>query len=204
MLILKNIYITNNIVDFLCKMLYHYKVTSCKDKIFHNKGIERRYFMTEQQSKILKHFEELVKREDYREFSIKTTIFPDDSVEIIFTRLGEQNAVENKKVENKKIDDLLSQIGICKGVKGYVYIKEAINVYLENEQPQNLCIMDVYDLIAKKCSTTRSNVERCIRHAIESAHQSGDGENNQVVEYLGCKTTNKVFLMSLANYIKIN
>ena len=63
---------------------------------------------------------------------------------------------------------LLDQMGMSASLKGYGYLSWAAALVCENEERLFCVGREIYEPIAGHCETTRENVERLIRHAIES------------------------------------
>lgn len=63
---------------------------------------------------------------------------------------------------------LLGQMGMHTSLKGYEYLSCAAALALENESRQFAVSKAIYVPIARRYQTTPQNVERLIRHAIES------------------------------------
>lgn len=77
------------------------------------------------------------------------------------------------------IVDILLEIGIPAGVKGFTYIYDALELFDTDTYYSNGKICSLYADIAKKRGTTASSVKRAIRHAFETATTKG---NREVVE----------------------
>lgn len=71
-----------------------------------------------------------------------------------------RNSIGNKLKD--KVVDLLIGFGITPSLKGFYYILDAVEVFIDNP---NIKFMDMYEVIANRHSTVKSRVERCIRHA---------------------------------------
>ena len=109
------------------------------------------------------------------------------------------------------IGRILMGFGIRSHLKGYKYLKTAIVLNIMNEQITTSMTKELYPLIARKYNTTASNIERDMRHAIETAWQSthtkykevyfGRG-SEQVNE--GKKPHNSLFISSVAEKIRHN
>ena len=54
-------------------------------------------------------------------------------------------------------------------IKGYMYLREAITMVVNDMELLSAVTKELYPSIAKKYNTTASRVERAIRHAIEVA-----------------------------------
>ena len=64
--------------------------------------------------------------------------------------------------------DLLEQMGMHPSLKGYTYLGCAAALAYENEAKLFSVSREIYEPIAAHFGTTKGNVERLIRHAIES------------------------------------
>lgn len=114
----------------------------------------------------------------------------------------------NKKTNNqvKCIDDLLHEIGFSSHIKGYLYLKEALNIIKCNKVSNIKLTKDIYPFIASKYETTSINVERSIRHAIETSFNKGniDTINNlfkNSINYNKSRPSNLEFIMTIYNLI---
>lgn len=77
-----------------------------------------------------------------------------------------QNA--NFAVE-ERITQVLKEIGIPISLRGFFYLRKAINYAINDFDILNYKTKELYPLVAKDSDTTASSVERSIRHAIEVA-----------------------------------
>ena len=64
--------------------------------------------------------------------------------------------------------ELLNQMGMPDSLKGYEYLSWAAALAYEHEARLSCVGREIYEPIAVHCATTKGNVERLIRHAIES------------------------------------
>lgn len=117
--------------------------------------------------------------------------------------LGMQDSI------NKKITRIMHTVGIPAHVKGYHFIREAIEMVIANPALIGQITKTLYPEIAIKFHTSTSKVERAIRHAIEIGWNRGNSE--AVDEIFGytissnkCKPTNSEFIAMIADYIIIN
>lgn len=115
------------------------------------------------------------------------------------------------KEESGQIVELLKKIGIPCYLKGYYYIKTAIEYYLsfpKGESP--LMTKELYPYIAKKYQSTPLRVERTIRHAIETNwNRAGIDKIDFFDQIFGNsidpnkgKPTNSEFISAVAEYIR--
>lgn len=109
----------------------------------------------------------------------------------------------------KKIIEVLKDVGVPANLKGYEYLKVAINAVLNDRTYMDQVTKRLYPDVAAMCDTTASRVERNIRHAIEVAFDNVDPE--QITEYFGrcCKynkgkATNSEFIAILAERIRVD
>ena len=73
------------------------------------------------------------------------------------------------KTKDSVITTMLLSLGIRSNLKGYIYLKAAILVVLENPALKYKT-MKLYEKIAIKYSVSAENVERCIRYVITDAY----------------------------------
>lgn len=71
------------------------------------------------------------------------------------------------------ISDALLDMRFQVNLRGFVYVKKAIFLYIETPLVDSF-VMDIYKKIAEEYVTTPSSVERAIRYAIESAWYKGE------------------------------
>ncbi|MDQ0970584.1 two-component system response regulator (stage 0 sporulation protein A) [Neobacillus niacini] len=125
-----------------------------------------------------------------------------------------QKTTLEKKIHNTnnddklelKISDILRSIGIPANLKGYFFLREAIQMI------NNGCEISfskvIYPAIASKYHTTPSRVERAIRHAIEVGWNRGGIEQldfifgNTVIPLKG-KPTNGEFIAFIAEHLML-
>ena len=68
-----------------------------------------------------------------------------------------------------QITNVIHEIGIPAHIRGYMYVREAITLVVNDIELLSAVTKELYPSIAKKFNTTPSRVERAIRHAIEVA-----------------------------------
>lgn len=71
-----------------------------------------------------------------------------------------------------QISKLLSVVGISPKLRGYAYLREAVGIIAEN--PVMSMTKELYPEIARRCGSTSTQVERCIRNAIQLAWDNRD------------------------------
>ena len=73
-----------------------------------------------------------------------------------------------------EVSYILHELGMPAHFKGYLYLREAIIMTYHEIELLGAITTALYPAIAKKYNTTRSSVERAIRHAIEVAWERGN------------------------------
>lgn len=115
-----------------------------------------------------------------------------------------------KQIHNleEKITDIIHEIGVPAHIKGYMYLREAIQmVYYDIELLSGITKI-LYPDIAKGFNTTSSRVERAIRHAIEVAWSRENIEAissffGYGVSILKTKPTNSEFIAIIADRLRL-
>ncbi|MBQ8999054.1 MAG: sporulation transcription factor Spo0A [Clostridium sp.] len=90
------------------------------------------------------------------------------------------NSKPDLVTDNKSLDstitNLIHKIGIPAHVKGYLYIREAIKLVVDDIHLLGAVTKELYPTIAKIHNTTPTRVERAIRHSIEISWSRGKTE----------------------------
>lgn len=107
-----------------------------------------------------------------------------------------------------EITNIIHEIGVPAHIKGYMYLREAISMVVENVELLSAVTKELYPSIAKKYNTTASRVERAIRHAIEVAWSRGQVETiNKLFGYTihndKGKPTNSEFIAMVADKLRL-
>ncbi|MTI65448.1 MAG: sporulation transcription factor Spo0A [Firmicutes bacterium] len=107
-----------------------------------------------------------------------------------------------------RITNIIHEIGVPAHIKGYLYLREAIGMVVENVELLSAVTKQLYPSIAEKFNTTPSRVERAIRHAIEVAWSRGkiDTINNlfgYTVHTDKGKPTNSEFIAMVADKLRL-
>lgn len=94
-------------------------------------------------------------------------------------------------------------MGVPAGINGFEYIADAIE-YMDEHGEHVSVTKELYPAIAKKKNTVATRVERCIRHAFDTA-RNGKGDYDLVEKYIGyMNCTNSSSLVMLYKRIKQN
>lgn len=118
------------------------------------------------------------------------------------------NSNNSTKSMEAKITNIIHEIGVPAHIKGYLYLREAIGMVVENMDLLSAVTKELYPSIAKKFNTTSSRVERAIRHAIEVAWSRGkvDTINNlfgYTIHTDKGKPTNSEFIAMVADKLRL-
>jgi len=106
------------------------------------------------------------------------------------------------------ISEIMHQIGVPAHIKGYLYLREAIRMSVQDSSMMNAVTKILYPTVAKENQTTASRVERAIRHAIEVAWDRGDVD--VLSSYFGYtiqnsrgKPTNSEFIAMISDKLRL-
>lgn len=128
---------------------------------------------------------------------------------VSFTKVLKSQVPVKRDLEDV-ITGVLLEIGVPAHIKGYMFLKEAISLVINDMDIINSVTKQLYPSIAERFDTTPSRVERAIRHAIESAW---NGRNNMAavskffrysIRNDKGKPTNSEFIALLADNIRIS
>lgn len=107
-----------------------------------------------------------------------------------------------------EITSIIHEIGVSAHIKGYMYLREAITMVVNDMELLSAVTKELYPSIAKKYNTTASRVERAIRHAIEVAW--GRGQVDAINKLFGYtvhnekgKPTNSEFIAIIADKLRL-
>ena len=107
-----------------------------------------------------------------------------------------------------EITNIIHEIGVPAHIKGYMYLREAITMVVNDMELLSAVTKELYPSIAKKYNTTASRVERAIRHAIEVAW--GRGQIEEINKLFGYtvhndkgKPTNSEFIAIIADKLRL-
>ena len=107
-----------------------------------------------------------------------------------------------------QITNIIHEIGIPAHIKGYMFLREAINLVVNDIGLLSAVTKELYPLVGKKFNTTASRVERAMRHAIDVAWSRGEVETiNKIFGYSihneKGKPTNSEFIAMVADKLRL-
>jgi two-component system, response regulator, stage 0 sporulation protein A len=118
--------------------------------------------------------------------------------------------IKEKQYDNIEIrvTDVLRSVGIPANLKGYLFLREAIQMVFHNVELMSGVTKIIYPSIAEKYHTTASRVERAIRHAIEVGWNRGSIEQiefvfGNTVSPLKGKPTNAEFIALISDHLRL-
>ena len=114
----------------------------------------------------------------------------------------------NNNFVTQQITELMKVLGIPAHIKGYHYIRTAIEMSVKDMRMLESIKKLLYPEIAKCYKTTASRVERAIRHAIEIAWSRGNVEKVEevfgyTVNFAKGKPTNSEFIALVVDKIRL-
>lgn len=106
------------------------------------------------------------------------------------------------------VTTMIHEVGIPAHIKGYMYLREAIMLVIEDTDLMNYITRQLYPSVAKTYNTSASRVERSIRHAIKVAWARGDAETlNSIfgftINQAKGKPTNGEFIALIADKLRL-
>lgn len=121
--------------------------------------------------------------------------------------ISSSSTISSQDLESA-ITGIIHEIGVPAHIKGYVYLREAITMVVNNMELLSAVTKELYPSIARKFNTTSSRVERAIRHAIEVAWGRGRVEviNNlfgYTINNDKGKPTNSEFIAMVADKLRL-
>ena len=134
------------------------------------------------------------------------------SLESLEMRIKESFTSNNTTLSDlesqRKITKILHVLGVPSHIKGYIYIRESINLMYNSPEMIGGITKEIYPEIARKFNTTPSRVERAIRHAIEISWNRGDYDTmdeifGHSVDYDKAKPTNSEFIATIADHLRM-
>ena len=107
-----------------------------------------------------------------------------------------------------EVTNIIHQLGVPAHIKGYLYLREAILMVVNEIELLGAVTKELYPLIAEKYNTTASRVERAIRHAIEVAWSRGNVETitnlfGYTIDLERGKPTNSEFIAMIADKLRM-
>lgn len=128
---------------------------------------------------------------------------------IMQSRKSAANPKSEEAAKDEVITHLIKEIGVPPHIKGYLYLKEAVSLVLENPDILNRVTKELYPGIAKHFDSTPQRVERSIRHAIEVVWSRKETHHISKLfgyseEHLESKPTNSQFIAMVADSIRMD
>ena len=102
-----------------------------------------------------------------------------------------------------KIERCLKSLGMSLDLKGFIYVADAIEMWLESE---DILLKEIYFSIAEKHNTSWNCVEKNMRYAIKEVRRQGNKSLlSKIFQDFDKSTVNNgMFIKTIGNYIKYN
>ena len=138
----------------------------------------------------------------------KQTYYTEKNKPLVEFKTIRTNFVKNNGNIEAEITNIIHEIGVPAHIKGYLYLREAIKMVIDNVELLSAVTKELYPNIAKEFNTTPSRVERAIRHAIEVAWSRGKVDTiNQLFGYTVHNTkgkpTNSEFIAMVSDKLRL-
>ena len=132
----------------------------------------------------------------------------DENLSSRINTLGSKKSIKIEKSLESRVTEIIQEIGVPAHIKGYLYLREAITLVIENMDYLGAVTKELYPSVAEKFNTTPSRVERAIRHAIEVAWNRGKIDTiNSIFGYTvnnnRGKPTNSEFIALIADKLRL-
>lgn len=106
------------------------------------------------------------------------------------------------------ITEILRSIGVPANIKGYFYLREAIELVCNDLEYIGSITKILYPTVATKFKTTPSRVERAIRHSIEVTWMRGNMDQlhtifGSTISSAKAKPTNSEFIALIADRLRL-
>lgn len=108
-----------------------------------------------------------------------------------------------RQVKTRK---MLSRVGVRKGIGGYDYLLDAVEIakgFIERDERLRGNVMWLYCEVAKLNGVDPINVERCMRYAIVTAHKEKSDEYLDLFDHPKRIPQNYAFIITLAEALYI-
>ena len=142
---------------------------------------------------------------NYKPSEVKNTIIEKNEIKVPYIKIDDRTDAHNLEA---LVTNMIHEVGVPANIKGYLFLREAIMMVVNDINSINQITKVLYPDIAAKFNTTPPRVERAIRHAIEVAW--GRGNQDLIEKLFGYtvssdkgKPTNSEFIALLADKIRL-
>lgn len=122
-------------------------------------------------------------------------------------KLVSQNVNVHMELLEDDITDLLIELGISSGLKGYPYLITAVELCINNREMLNNITKNLYPEIARRHCVNGVKVEHAIRNAIQKAWAGKESLLRKMVfgntTESGTKPTNAAFIAAITDYVEL-
>ena len=140
--------------------------------------------------------------------------FEENSLNIIEFTSDDSNIINKDRNNNKNLDldilitEIFHKIGVPSHIKGYLYLKTAVEMVVNEVELLGAVTKKLYPKVAEEFNSKDSRVERAIRHAIDLTWEQGNQKiinkyfKNVITSSRG-KPTNSQFIAKISDIIRI-
>ena len=152
---------------------------------------------------LIKRIRQMVNRDTDSSSFMKAPLYLNDTECILNDRQSGKGDIMEQTT------NIIHDIGIPANLKGYMFIREAIIMVIDNIDLLSAVTKELYPLVGKKYNTTASRVERAMRHAIDVTWANVPQETiNNVFGYKITskkgKPTNSEFIAMVADKLRLS
>ncbi len=115
---------------------------------------------------------------NYEPVEVKSKIIENNDNKTKYIKINDEKNAKNLEA---LVTNMIHEVGVPANIKGYLFLREAIMMSINDINAINQITKVLYPDIATKYNTTPPRVERAIRHAIEVAWGRG---NQDLIENL--------------------
>lgn len=149
-----------------------------------------------------------IKIEEWNEPNLKKLLFllkNSQGVKLTLSYEGESQYSRNTEA---RLTGILAGIGIPSHLKGYSYIKTAVELCLKDRSELECVTKRLYPEIAKRYSVDSNRVEHAIRHAIQTGWKQDNKRMKEVLFGYSVgkdkKPTNAAFIATITDHLQLD
>ena len=138
-------------------------------------------------------------------FHLTELVRGESDMQIVISFDAPGTKVDRKDLQ-QRLDELLSKIGIRPNLRGWQYLRTAVEMCMEDREELDGITKRLYPDVARKHKTSADIVEQAIRHAIEVSWKNGNaGALETAFGYHsgnGRRPANTEFICMLTDYME--
>ena len=138
-------------------------------------------------------------------YHLAQMIREDEELQIILSHGMPHSFAMESGSPSKRIERLLGKASVPAHLKGYQYLKTALEMCMKDPEELEGITKRLYPDVARKHYTSADKVEHAIRHSIEAAWKRGDADQQRKLFGYDSgernRPTNMEFIVSLTEYL---